>query len=392
MRGLTVRAVETMRPKEIRREVPDRHLPGLYFIVQPSGAKSWAVRYRHGGRTRKYTLGNYPILDLKAAREAGAKALRAVAEGRDPGFEREQARAAVPRSIEATVQEFLEKHCARNNRARHARGTELLLRNHVLPRWRGRTIDGITKRDVLDVLDRIVSDGHGTTANRVLAAVRKLFNWAVARDILAASPCTGIERPAAERARDRVLTDAELRQIWQAAGVVGWPFAQAVKLLILTGQRRDEVARMPWSELNLEARLWTLPPERTKNKQRHEVPLSPQAVAVIDSVPRIASSQYVLSINGRGPANDYHGGMERLRALLPADMPRWTLHDLRRTLASGMARLGIDLHVVEKVLNHTSGTFSGVLAVYQRHDFADKKRAALEAWGAFVERLTSSGC
>jgi integrase len=386
-RGLTARAVETMRAGAARRELPDRYLPGLYLIVQPSGRKVWCVRYRHGGRTRKLTIGAYPLFDLKAAREAGAKALRTVAEGRDPGDEREAARTATSRSIEAVAAQFIDQHCKRHCRPLTIGHAERALKLHVLPRWRGRTLDSISRRDVVDMLDRIVDNGAPVAANRALAVVRKLFNWAVARDMITVSPCIGVKRPAAEQARDRVLTDAELGNVWRAADKLAGPFGAQVKLLMLAGQRRSEVAGMTWAEIDLEGRLWTLPKERAKNNRAHTVPLSLQALAVIEAAPRITGSHLVFTNNGKVAARNYSDGMRQLRNRLPPDMPHWQLHDLRRTCASGMARLGINLPVIERVLNHTSGSFAGIVGVYQKHSFADEKRAALEQWGDFIERL-----
>jgi integrase len=384
---LTVKNVEKMRPCADRREVPDGHMPGLYLVIQPSGARSWAVRYRHQGIPRKHTLGSYPAVDLKAARTLASKALRAVAEGRDPGREKILARAAKADSVDRIVEDFLERHVHRSNRPRTAQETERLLRQHVLPRWRGRMVHEITRRDVLDILDRVVDGGAPIAANRALAAVRKFFNWCIARDIIAASPCTGVKPPTAERARDRVLSDDELRLVWQAADKLGGSFGPLVKLLALTGQRRDEVAQMRWDELDLDARLWTLPPARVKNNQPHEVPLSAAALAVLESLSRVTGSPFVLTNGGASPASGYSKGKRRLDSLLPADIAPWRLHDLRRTCASGMARLGINLPVIEKVLNHASGSFAGIVGVYQRHSFADEKRAALEAWGNFVAAL-----
>src|SRR5215831_2485239 len=249
MTRLTVRSVEALKPRPVRQEIPDSFLPGLYLIAQPTGAKSWAVRYRHNGATRKFTLGAYPAIDLKAARELGSKALRAVAEGRDPGREKFLARTANADSVEHVVEKFLERHVRRSNRPRTVQGTERLLRQHVLPHWRGRLMHEITRRDVLDILDRVVDGGAPIAANRVHAAVRKFFNWCVARDILTASPCAGVKPPTAERARDRVLSDDELRLVWTAADKLGGSFGPLVKLLALTGQRRDEVARMRWKEV-----------------------------------------------------------------------------------------------------------------------------------------------
>ena len=387
-RALTTRTVETTRPGPERREIPDAHMPGLYLVLQPSGARSWAVRYRIGGRPRKHTLGSYPAVDLKTARNLASKALRAAAEGRDPGREKANERAAGLDTVEAIADLFIERHCKQANRPRTVEGTERLLRQYVLPRWKGRLAREITRRDVIDLLDRVVDSGKPTTANRVLAAVRKMFNWAVARDILHATPCVGVEPPADERSRDRVLTDGELRNVWMAAQKIGGPYGALVKLLILTGQRRDEVARLPWSEIDLQARVWALPPERTKNNRPHEIPLSAAAVAVLEALPRIGA-KFALTTNGNAPSSNYAKSQLRLKALLPADMAHWQLHDIRRTVASGMARLGIGLPIIEKALNHASGSFAGIVAVYQKHEFAAEKRRALESWGNFVTALVS---
>ena len=235
-------------------------------------------------------------------------------------------------------------------------------------------VHDITRRDVLDVLDRVVDGGAPIAANRTLSAMRKLFNWCVPRDIIAVSPCAGVKPPTPERSRDRVLSDDELRLVWRAADKIAWPFGLLVKLLALTGQRRDEVAKMRWDELDLEAGLWTLPRERVKTDQPHEVPLSAASVNVLKSVPRIAGSSFVFTTNGTAPSSGYSKGKRKLDALLPSDMPDWRLHDLRRTVASGMARLGIHLPVIEKVLNHASGSFAGIVEYINA--IASPKRSA----------------
>jgi integrase len=219
-------------------------------------------------------------------------------------------------------------------------------------------------------------------ANRVHSIVHTLFKWAVENDIIAASPATNIKKPSQETPRDRVLTDDELKAVWHAAASAGYPFGSVLQLLILTGQRRTEVSDMERAEIN--DGLWTLPRERVKNDRRHEVPLSRQAEAIIKASPHI-SDRYVFSLNGTSPFGGFSKAKARLdRAVGIAD---WTIHDLRRTAASGLARLGTDLAVIEKVLNHTSGTFAGIVGVYQRHEFAEEKRAALQQWADHVERL-----
>ena len=273
-------------------------MPGLYLVVQPSGARSWAVRYRHHGKSRKLTLGGYPIFNLAQAREAAAKALRVVAEGRDPGRERQEARAD---SVEAIAAQFIERYCKRHNRPRTIATNEAMLRRYVLPRWRGRTVRDIKRRDVAALVDGVALE-YPIAANRVLAVVSKMFNWALACDIIEISPCTGVRRPSAERSRERVLSDDELRQVWHGAVALGFPYGPITQLLLLTGQRRDEVAQMQWSEIDADKRLWTLPRERTKNGRVHTVPLSDAALAVLGSVPHVGDYVFA-SPDGRHPSH-----------------------------------------------------------------------------------------
>jgi integrase len=367
MARLTTKGIEAAAPTQTRREIPDDLLPGLNLIVQPSGAKSWAVRYRLHGRSHKHTIGRHPVFDLKAAREAGTKALRAVAEGRSPQAQRAD-------SVDAAVAQFVERHARRHYRPRPLQETERLLNRHVLARWRSRRLDSITRGDVRALLDSVSAP---IMANRLHNLVSKLFNWAVSADLLTSSPVAGIKKPYAEKSRDRVLTDTELRTAWLAAEAIGYPFGPLIQVLILAGQRRGEVAGMRWDEIVGD--LWTLPKERTKNGKLHTVPLSSQAMAVISSAPRFC--EFVFSANGKAPVS----GFSRPKRLIGVD--GWRLHDLRRTAASGMARLGIGLPVIEKILNHFSGAFAGIVGVYQRHEFSEEKRAALQQWADHVERL-----
>jgi len=373
----TTKSVEAIKPAAVRKEVPDAHLPGLYLIIQPSGVRSWAVRYRHHGKSRKHTIGSYPVFNLAQAREAAGKALRLVAEGRDPGRERQEARAD---TVEAVAAQFIERYCRRHNRPRTVAANEALLRRYVLPRWRDRTIHDIKRRDLIDLLDSIARK-YPIAANRVHSLLSKLFGWALTSDIIETTPCAGVKRPSAERARERVLDDAELRCIWLAAGELPFQYGPIVQLLILTGQRRDEVLMMRWGEIDLGRQLWTLPSERVKNGRVHTVPLSDAAVAILASVPRI--NDFVFATDRR-PS---HSHIKILLDRAIGDITPWRFHDLRRTVASGLARLGVNLPVIEKILNHTSGSFAGIVGVYQRHDFADEKRRALEAWAQHVAGL-----
>ena len=420
-KALTVRRIETVQASSSRQEIPDGLLPGLYLVMQPSGAKSFAVRYRHAGQPRKLTLGPYPAVSLEAARDLGGKALRAAAEGRDPAREKQNAKVEAKRQAEEEIRgqrdlfenvarEFIERHAMKSTRESSWRETARILGfrpspddpsklvetgGDVLSAWRGRKVHEIPKRDVIALLDGIADRGAPIMANRVLSAVRKLFNWCVARDVIQTSPCALVEPPAPERSRDRVLSDDELRLVWNAADADGWPFGPIVKLMILTGQRENEIAGMRWSELDLQDALWTLPSNRTKNEEAHTVPLSGAALEIIKALPHIKSSgQFVFtSRHGKPPSAFSHAKTRADEAIAEANKGKplhaWVFHDLRRTMASGMAALSIQLPVIEKVLNHKSGTFRGIVGVYQRHSFAEEKRTALAAWASHIENVVS---
>ena len=422
-KALTAKRIENASPTQARQEIPDGLLRGLYLIVQPSGAKSFVVRYRYAGRPRKLTLGAFPALNLEAARDRGAKALRLAAEGRDPATEKQIAKVDAKKAaaeairdqrdlFEIVAREFIERHAMKNNRKTTWRETARILGfrasleqptalvsvgSDVMGAWAGRKIQEITKRDVVTLLDT-VRDRAPVMANRNLAAIRKLFNWCLARDIIQVSPCTLIEPPAPERSRDRVLSDDELRLVWKAADSEGWPFGPLVKLLVLTGQRLSEVGGMRWAELDFEDKLWTLPAERVKNAQRHEVPLSDEAISTLMALPRIKTTKgYVFTTSRDAAVSGFSRAKHRLDAAIlnalsngAITSEHWTFHDLRRTVASGMARLGIQLPVIEKVLNHSSGSFRGIVGVYQRHTFSDEKRKALDVWATFVQSTVSS--
>ncbi|HEY8009177.1 MAG TPA: site-specific integrase [Methylocella sp.] len=253
--------------------------------------------------------------------------------------------------------------------------------------WSRRRLSEITTSDVHSLLDKIVERGSPVTANRTLASLRRLCSWAKGRKIITANPCDDIEAPATETARDRILTDDELLAVWRASEAIGNPYVGFIRLLILTGARRSEIAGMRWSEIDIEKKLWTLPKERTKNKREHIVPLSDLAIDIIQHIPRIAGSDCVISFTG-GPITGFYPVKNRLDELMPG-VPHWTLHDLRRTFASGLARLVIAIHVVEALLNHRSGVISGIAAVYNRHDYLPEKVAAMATWSNYVSALVS---
>ena len=393
---LTEVAIKSLTGGDKRREFPDGKVTGLYLVVQPSGNRSWALRYRAAGKPKKLTIGPYPVVGLAEARKRAMAALGEVAGGDDPAAaktaKRVAAKAAKDDMVETVVDDFVRHYAARQTR--DWRETERILKKDVMSRWRGRRLSEIEKKNVAKLLDEIVARGAPVGANRVFAQLRKMCAWAVGRGIIAHNPCVGISRPSAELPRERVLSDIELALVWGAAERLGFPFGPTVRLLILTGQRRDEVGGLVWDELDLDGAVWTLPAARSKNRREHTIPLAPAAVEILRAQTHFEDSAFVFS-PGERPPSGFAKAKERLDkrvAQLNNGEPvaHWTLHDLRRTAASGMARLGVDLPVIEKVLNHVSGSFAGIVGIYQRHDFAQEKRGALGAWAAHVGAVVTA--
>jgi integrase len=414
---LTQIKVANIKADPARRiEIPDAGKPGLYLIVQPNGRRSWAIRYRRQSdrKPRKLTLDGFPSLGL--AHKLAQQFLDRVADGGDPAAEKQARKRVVqvPRvdAIGDAFRLFLEKHVRTKNgraiRETTRRETARLLGfrrdptdsgrwlesgSGVLAKWRGKTVGSIRPVDVRDLLDEMVAVGVGVQANRTLSALKSCFSWLCQRDpeALPRSPCDGIDKPAPEAPRERVLNGAELAAVWRAAEGEGYPFGRMTQLLILTGCRRDEVRDASWSEFNLDAREWLIPGRRTKNGRDHLVPLVDQAAALLETLPRMKGSGFLFTTTGTSPVSGtakYKARLERAVAKeLGAEPERWTLHDLRRTLATGLQRLGFPVEVCERVLNHTGGTVSGVAAVYAKHDYAAEKRAALEAWARDIYGL-----
>jgi len=249
-----------------------------------------------------------------------------------------------------------------------------------------RSIHDIGKRDVIELVSEVTARGAPSAANKLFKVVKTFFGWCEGRAILNISPAKGLPSPAREMARDRVLDDDELARIIWAARLLTGPYGSIVELLALTGQRREEVAQLSWDELDLSIQTWTLPASRTKNAKPHIVHLSKPAIVVLMRMPRLG--KFVFSVLGEKPFRNFSGAKRELDRA--SGVSGWRLHDLRRTCVSGMARLGVPLHVADKVLNHQSGTISGVAAVYQRHEFLAERKDALERWGAHLARLLES--
>jgi integrase len=369
-------------PPKGNRRTPDSDLPGFCIVVTAAGHRGFALRYRLKGRPqRQIAIGAFPTWTATAARHRAKELQRLVDQGIDP-----LAEATKANTVATVVADFIARD--QEPRNRHWREVERILRRELAP-WLDRPIQSITRRDVIERLDAI-ADRAPVRANRVLAWTRRLFGWALERDIIDASPVAGIRAPTREVARDRELKPTELAAVWRAAEALETPFRQIVQLLAVTAARKGEVVNMRWEHVDLDAALWAMPKEMNKAGRRHEVPLSDLAIEIIETLPR--GDGLVFPARKAGSANPV-SGFSKIKARLDqlSGVENWRIHDLRRTAASGMARLGHPPHVVAAILNHSPGSTQGITAVYNRHRYADEKRAALDAWAREIERIIGRG-
>jgi integrase len=457
---LTVATVAQAKAGQKRREIADGGCAGLYLCVHPSGQKSWAVRFRSpierddkGQRkAKKLTLGTVAEVDsndapeigrpltLSQARTLATAALDKVRRKIDPTHER---RADVLKikteavkgdgTIDAAMTEFLQRY--RGKKKQGIRESTRLLtatffglkrdpdnngewiktKRGVLASWSGRPLASISKSDVIALVEKIHDGKHGVKANRTLTTLKTFFHWALKRDMLAISPAALVDAPAAEKSRERFLTDVELKALWNAAGDYSYPYGDLVRLLILTGARRDELRKAPWSEFVLEkvgwlpeveyqldAGLWKLPADRAKNGREHWVPLVPAVVDILGGLHRIKPTKgkpaLLFTMTGDTPFSALSGAKVRLDARMLTELKRinpkaklepWTLHDLRRTFTSGLQRLGFPIEVTEACTNHVSGTLRGVAGTYARYKYLREKTEALQAWAHYVDNLAN---
>lgn len=382
---LTPKSIDALPPATGKRyEVHDALLPGLHLRVSATGGKVFGVSRRVDRHMKRIRIGAYPIVSLADAREKARDILRDIELGQYDQASPSVADSAPSLTLGEVIPQFIELYAKPRNR--DWRGTERVLQKFspLFPR----PIDQIKRADIVRVLDTIIAGGAPTRANRALAAIKKLMNWCIDRAMIETSPVASLRPPTKEVARDRVLADEEVVAIYGAGASEGFPFEHFVQLLILTGQRRGEVAGMRWSELDLNKGIWTLPSKRAKNATSHIVPLAPLAITILKSVPRFLDSDLVFTTTGTSPISGFGRLKERLDAALP-DAEDWRFHDLRRTMATNMAMMRIQPHIIEAVLNHKTGIVSGVAATYNRHAYFDEKREALVQWSDRIVSLVS---
>jgi integrase len=383
---LTELSVARIRPPTSGRlEVWDRTLPAFGVRITSTGARSYVVAIRKPGATHPSRIkvgepGRTALADARArARELMA----------DPSVLEPQDQAK-PDTVGTMAGEYVERYLKRNTR--RWRDAEQMLARDVLPQWGNRLAADIGRRDVLDLTDGIL-DRSPVSANRVLSLIRRMYNWGLERGIVEANPAAGITPPHREHPRDRVLSDHEIRALWGGWERMGYPFGTIQQLLLLTAQRRGEVAAMRWDQLDLDCGVWRLASTDTKTGREHVLPLSPQVTEMLCSVPQFVRSP-LLFPSSRHRSDRPVSGFSKAKLLADrlSGVEGWTWHDLRRSAATGMARLNVPPHVCERILNHSgSGMMSAVARVYNVHSYQTEMGHALNAWAREVERIIGIG-
>jgi integrase len=378
---LTNRKVAALKaPAGTQIDYFDRSLPGFGVRVNQAGTRTFVLLYRTKGKLRRMTIGTYPDLSLAKAREQAQGELRKSTIGRDPATERHEAKA---HTVGALCDLYLEQHAKRKKRS--WRDDARMIRME-LKDWTDRPVASIRRADVRALLEAIVTRGAPVVANRVLALVRKILNFALDREWVESNVAAKMARPAAEHSRTRVLTEDEIRAVWSYLGKRApraldttarrqWTLARAVlKLRLLTAQRGQEVVSMRWSDID--GTWWTIPSEASKNKLPHRVPLSPAALKVLETVKGKTAEGYVFA--------GIRGTRQRRGALEGLTLTDVRPHDFRRTAASLMASGRVPRLTISKILNHVE---TSVTAVYDRHGYDAEKAAALDWWASKVESI-----
>lgn len=379
----------SLTPAEGRVEYVDGLCPGLHFRVSAHGVRTFSVMFRLNGKLTRRTIGRYPRVTLANARASALDVMRKAQEGIDAREHR--AREECTLTYEELVEAYVKKHL--KPKARSWESVSKGLGHPRMGHFMKKRVADIRRRDVINLIDEIVAEGKPQAAINHLRHLKMMFNWAAGRDLIVASPCDGVKPPGRTFERDRILSDVEVVAVWNAAGQLRTPYGSMYRILMLTGQRRSEVAEMEWTEItNL---VWTIPRERVKKDRPHAVPLCKTAAEILRNLPRYKGNPFVFTTNttsnrqlekGPRPSSNFNKTKQELDRL--SGTSGWTIHDLRRTVRSKLAELRVPEVVARKVLNHESGK---VDRIYNRHDYLSEKREALAKWEKKLISLVRAG-
>ena len=392
---------KTLIPKENQErpyDVREKSGNGFGMTIFPSGERSFIYIYQFAGRKRRMTLGKHPHCSLADARKLHRDALRILESGKDPALEKQKEKiiARDSATVNGLIEEYLEKWAKPNKRSWKA--DERTLNTDVKPLWGKLKASDISRRDVVLLLDKIKERGSPIAANRTLACIRRMYNFGIERDLITTSPCVAVKAVAPENRRDRLLSEDEIRIVWQALDqttnqdnplhiIHMSPETKLVlKLQIVTAQRKGEVVCAEWSEFDLVDGFWTIPVAKAKNKQTHRVPLSSLAIELLADIKKLSGdSQYLFPAKLKNTHITRTSVDHAVRRSSFHNIEAWTPHDCRRTVASHLTAMGISRLVVSKILNHSEN--NSVTAIYDRHSYDSEKRHALEAWANKLRKL-----
>jgi integrase len=384
---ITKRLVDATQPENRDVFVWDSEVSGFGLKVTPRGSKKYIFQYRMGGRghpTRRYTIGSHGVFTPDEARDTAIKLRAQVSHGIDPlklkAEQREEARKR-PRTLGPLADRYISRECPKL-----ARGGDIasIIHREILPRWKDRPIAELRKRDAIALTDCLLDADKPAAALKAYEVIKRLGNWLVERDEIEVSPFTSLKPPTRKTVRDRHLKPEEIAALWSACEVAGYPFGPLLQLLLLIGQRRNEVAGLQWGEMDLEKKEWVIPAARSKNAKAHLVPLSDPAIAVIEKLPRFNGLYIFSTTDGRRPVSGFSKAKRRIEQL--AGIDAWRIHDLRRTCRTGMAALGVPEIVAEQVLNHQP---QSLVKIYNVHEYSAEKRKALAQWAHHVQELVT---
>ena len=368
----------------------DDDMPGFGYRLRLGGGgkvlRWWVVQYRRGGATRRFLLGSAAVLGAEAARAAAKKVLAKVALGEDPQADKHARRDKDRLSFRSVIDEYLALK-AREVRPKTLREITRYLTGPAFKPLHGMPVDKVSRKDVASRLIAIIREHGPIVAAKARAALSTLFMWAMQTGLIEHNPVIGTIQPKEGKPRERVLSDDELAAIWRACK--DDDYGRIVRLLILLGARRQEIGGLLWSELDLDNGRWLLSAQRSKNGRAHTLPLVPMALDLVKDVPRLASRDHLFGAR----SNDGFTGWDDQKDALDerSGVIGWTLHDIRRSVATKLADIGVRPHIIEQILNHQSGHKAGPAGIYNRSSYEREVRAALALWSDYVRSITEGG-
>jgi integrase len=369
----------------------DDAMPGFGFRIRKTGEavrKSWVVQYRRGGATRRLLLGSAEVLNADRARAAAKEVLAKIALGEDPQADKIARRQQDEHTLRTVAENYLAAK-VKAVRPNTYRELKRFLTGPYFQPLHSMALDLITRRNIATRIAKIETESGKPTATNARTALSALYAWALGHGLTELNPVVGTISPERAQSRERVLTDGEIVAIWRGCGEDD--FGRIVRLLLLTGARRQEIGGMRWSELDGKSGMWTLPAARTKNHRAHTLPLPAMALDIIASVPRMVERDQLFGERAASGFTSWSEAKQVLDVRLGEAVQSWTLHDLRRTAATKMGDIGVQPHIVEQVLNHASGHKRGVAGVYNRSPYEREVRAALARWADHVRALVEGG-